>query len=402
MFGLVGKSLPHTLSPEIHAILGDDHYGIFELESEEELRAFIRDGGADGFNVTIPYKQAVMPMLDQLDDEARAIGAVNTVVRRGEKLYGYNTDIRGMQYALEKVGIMPNGRHVLVLGSGGTSHTAQYLCKKLGAASIDVVSRTGKINYENCYELRDTQIIINTTPVGMYPNAFARPVELTRFERLEGVFDAVYNPLRTLLIQDALKFGIRANGGLDMLVEQARAARKLFGGEEKIGAEEACRRLERKLDNIVLIGMAGSGKTSIGRELALLTGREFVDTDEIVEKDVGKSIPQIFAEGGNFREYESRVVKDVCSGFGRVIAVGGGAVLREINRFYIKSNAKVVLIRRNEDELALEGRPLSADRDTAKKLSKERAPIYEGLADIRIDNDSDIHTAAKKIAEALL
>lgn len=401
IYGLVGKSLPHTLSPEIHAAFGGGEYRKYEIEDEIALEKFV-SCGADAFNVTIPYKRAIMPMLDVVDSAAEEIGAVNTVVRRGGKTYGYNTDIDGMRYAIEAAGIELRGKHVLILGSGGTSHTARYLASKEGAKSVNIVSRNGKINYDNCYDLSDTQVVINTTPVGMFPDAYAAPLAIEKFPALEGVFDAIYNPLRTLLVERARKMGVRAANGLKMLVEQARIARVLFSAECKLSTEKVCASIEKRLTNVVLIGMAGSGKTSIGKRVAEILGRDFYDTDEQIELMTGSSIPQIFEKEGEaaFRKYERQAAEKVLSKLGVVVATGGGLPLDPRNAFFIKCNGFTAHILRSDDDLALDGRPLSGDRERAIELKKARMPIYRELADAEIVNDSDVEDAARKVAES--
>ncbi|MDE6303019.1 MAG: hypothetical protein K2M36_05480, partial [Clostridia bacterium] len=270
---VIGKSLPHTASPEIHAMLGNPEYGVREFATKAELARFVKSGECKGYNVTIPYKQDVMPYLNRLSEGAKAIGAVNTVVCEDGKYVGYNTDIDGISYALKKANIEIEDRHVLILGSGGTCQTVKYVCEVQGAASITVVSRTGEVNYENCYDLQDTQVIVNTTPVGMMPHSYETPIDLTRFANLEGVFDCVYNPLETLLIKNARELGVNAANGLVMLVEQARVAHNLFqkakGGREvsELRTDEIVRAISAARRNIVLIGMAGSGKSAIGKAI---------------------------------------------------------------------------------------------------------------------------------------
>lgn len=403
---VVGKSLPHTLSPEIHAALGDEDYCVRELASTEELGKFVAAREYGGLNVTIPYKRDVMPLLDFVDDEAAAVGAVNTVVNEGGKLKGYNTDVAGMIRALEHAKIQINRRQVLILGSGGTGHTANFVCKKLGAASVNTVSRTGKINYENCYELDGTQIVINATPVGMYPDMFACPIDLDRFERLEGVFDCIYNPTRTLLIQNALRRGVRAANGMLMLVEQGRLSHDLFakaeGGElvpPRVSADIA-ERIEGSRSNIVLIGMAGAGKSSVGRALAEALDMKFADTDDEICKRTGRTIPDIFATDGEgeFRRLESEVVEEVCRKTRSVIATGGGAVTYAKNAYFMRATGFVVCLAREAKLLATSGRPLSKDLDSVRELLRQREPIYRQNADLYVENDGKLQDAVDKIA----
>ena len=402
---VIGKSLPHTLSPEIHMAFGREVYDVCEFADAQELAAFVNGREYAGYNVTIPYKRDIMPMLDEVSEEATAIGAVNTVVTEGGRLVGYNTDVEGMRYALSVAEIDLSGKNVLILGSGGTCQTAKYVCGICGAASVNVVSRSGIINYDNCYNLTDVQVVINTTPVGMMPHAYEVPIDLCRFEKLEGVFDCVYNPLETLLVKTARKLGVKAANGLLMLVEQARLAHNLYQRanglaecDESMTLKVAAR-VENARRNVVLVGMAGSGKSVIGMRLAKAMGREFVDTDCEIEKSEGMSIPDIFAEHGEeyFRAAERNAVESACTRLGLVIATGGGAVLDERNAFFMKANGVCVLIYRNPEELATKGRPLSSDIDKARRLYEQRKPIYEAIADITVFNNSDIDNAVEKI-----
>lgn len=400
---VIGKSLGHTLSPMIHRMLGLGAYTVEEIPDVGALYEFVKSRRYSGYNVTIPYKRDIMDMLDRVDGEVLEVGAVNTVVDEGGELVGYNTDVGGMGFAMDRGGISLFGKNVLILGSGGTSHTAQYLAKKRGAASISVVSRSGDINYKNCYDLVDTEIIINTTPVGMTPNSYAAPIDVRRFAHLEGVFDAIYNPLTTLLVSEARKLNIPAVNGLGMLVEQARLAEELFlkaAGKGRIPQENSiqiCKTLSKERKNIVLIGMAGSGKSAIGRRLAKALGREFFDTDRMVVSAHG-DIPRIFETEGEaaFRRYEAAAVKIACQGMGRVIAVGGGAVLNEENVFYMQSNGALIQIVRAARELATNGRPLSGDPDEAARLYEKRRPIYDRLSDGIVNNDGDLNTAVER------
>lgn len=407
-FCLIGKNLPHTLSPRIHAAFGRDDYAVVELDDESALQKFVKSGEYAGFNVTMPFKRGVLTYLDALTDTAREVGAVNAVLNAGGRLIGDNTDVAGMKYALDRAGIALGGKNVMILGSGATSCGAQYLARREGAKRVYVVSRTGALNYQNCYEVGDAEVIINATPVGTSPRAYERLVDVAKFPHLQGVMDVVYDPLATLFAQQAEAAGIAAACGLDMLVEQARLSHNMFctidgTAQPPEASAEVCAQLKRDLCNIVLVGMAGAGKSSVGRELAALLGREFEDTDEIVVKKRGKSIPDIFAEEGEaaFREYEAEAVRECCLGKGKVIATGGGAVLRSDNRFFMRANGKVVHILRDVDSLATEGRPLYADDDSVRRIFAERKAVYESVADITVRNDGDAQSAAKRILKEL-
>lgn len=400
---VIGKKLPHTWSPDIYRPLGLD-YGVRELETEEDVRRFVSSRDYDGFNVTIPYKQTVMPFLDEISDEAAAIGAVNTVVNGNGKLFGYNTDVGGMRGALINAGIDPAGKVCAVLGgNGGTAHTARFVLKSMGAKKIITVSRSGETNYLNVYDF-PVEIVVNCTPVGMYPNLMSCPVDIDKFKSLKGVFDAVYNPFETVLISRAKAKGIPASNGLYMLVEQGRLAYNLYTDSEtdKSVTESLVKSISLKKANIVIEGMPGSGKSSIGKETARLLGKSFIDTDEEIEKAYGKSIPDIFATEGEavFRKLESEAVLKAASLNGAVIATGGGAVLSPNNREALKRNGVVVYLKRELTELESAGRPLSLSLG-AQKLYAERAPIYESFADFSVENEG-IEASAKKIAEAFL
>lgn len=405
---VIGKSLPHTLSPEIHRALGNENYDVVELESADALKRFVVQKECEGFNVTIPYKRDIMPMLDEIDAEALDVGAVNTVVMSGGRLKGYNTDVKGMTRALEMAKIEINSRHVLILGSGGTGHTANYVCRRLGAASVDTVSRTGELNYTNCYERKDVQVIINATPVGMFPQINACPIDVSKYDRLEGVFDCIYNPTRTRLLNEADMRGINACGGMYMLVEQARLSHNLFMeavGGEKVGrekSEEICSKMLGNRSNIVLIGMAGCGKSSIGRNVAKALNMPYVDTDTTIVKKAGKSIPEIFSDEGEgtFRRLEREAVKEACAKTGRVIATGGGAPLDSESAFYMRSTGLVAYITRDAELLARKGRPLSCDIEAVRRLMMEREPVYRKNADLYVKNNKNIQDAADIIVAA--
>lgn len=403
-FALIGKTLKHSHSKKIHKAFGDYSYDLVELD-DSQLQSFVKSGEYAGYNVTIPYKKDVMQYLDKLDYGAKEIGAVNTVVNEKGLLVGYNTDFYGMKYALESSGIVIKDKTVMILGSGGTCNTACAVAKNLGAKKIEIVSRSGALNYQNCYEQVNTQIIINTTPVGTYPDNYNSPIDLARFANLEGVLDVVYNPLKTKLTFMAEGLKIKNANGLSMLVAQAKYASELFTGNkicnEKI--ETVVKNLEKELKNIILIGMPGSGKSTVGKIIAQKLNKEFIDTDLEIEKRVGVDIPTIFERYGEdyFRNLESQVLKDVCALNGKVIATGGGIVKRQENLFYIKQNGIVVYLKRDLEKLDRGGRPLSKDLSTVKELFNQRKSLYQKFSDFTVDNDREIQKTCEGVFNLL-
>ena len=402
-YGLLGERLPHSHSPKIHRLLGNPDYALFEKEAGE-VADFLTKREFEAINVTIPYKQTVMPFCDVLDGAAVEIGAVNTVVNCGGKLFGCNTDFDGFIFMCNRAGIDIKGKKVLILGGGGTSHTAMAVAKKLGAASITVAGRSGEVNYENIYKkASDSEVIINTTPVGMFPNNDGRLIELEKFPKLSGVIDVIYNPLKTRLICDAERMGVPCAGGLTMLVAQAAFADKYFRSITHSGAKiaETVNRVKKDLENIVLIGMPGCGKSTAGKYIAKELGREFYDLDSVIVSRAGKSIPEIFEEHGEeyFRALESEAAKDISKKSGIVIACGGGTVLREENRTALHQNGRVFYIQRELQDLAKGGRPLSQGENALEKLYEVRRPIYESFADVIIPPCENIETCVSEIKQ---
>lgn len=403
-FGLIGEKLGHSFSAVIHKEFGYE-YELKEL-LPSEVESFMMRPPYLGFNVTIPYKQTVMRYLDEIHPRALEIGAVNTVVVKNGKRFGYNTDFAGMKFALDAYGICPEGKDVLILGSGGTAHTARALMRSLLAKRIRTVSRTGDLNYENLpIEGKDAEIIVNTTPVGMYPENDGCPVDLAWFPRLEGVFDAVYNPLTTRLVARAKERGIAAGNGLIMLVAQAKFARDLFLETPCDDAViyDILRKIERGKQNIVLVGMSGCGKTTIGKLLADRLDKTFVDTDEELVKIFGKPIPEVFKEDGEekFRDKERDVVEALSKRNGLIIATGGGAPLSEVSRERLKQNAVTVYLTRNAASLDRTGRPLAVSEERVKQMLAVRDPIYRKTADFIVSNDTMPQEAVEKILKEL-
>ncbi|MDD3410044.1 MAG: shikimate kinase [Eubacteriales bacterium] len=402
-YGLIGERLGHSFSPRLHALLGGEGYALWPMPPDA-LDDFLAARAFDGANVTIPYKQAVIPHCAELGETARRIGSVNTLVRRADgTLFGDNTDAFGFALMAGAAGIEFKGKKALVLGSGGTSLTACDVVRQAGGTPI-VISRHGENNYDNLDRHADAEVLVNATPVGMYPRVFASPVDLRRFPRLSGVLDVIYNPLRTLLLQQAEALGILCSGGLRMLVGQAVRARELFTGEPIPApiVQSAYAALRAESLNLVLIGMPGSGKSTLGRLLAQQLGRPLVDVDSEIEAEAGRSIPDIFAQDGEgaFRDLESAVLEKICLRGGQIIATGGGAPLRERNRQLMRMNGFVALLERPVELLSTGGRPLSKGLATLRRMKTERAQAYAACADFRADNSGARQRCADAIKEA--
>lgn len=393
----------HSFSPQIHQALAGYNYRLLPTPPDAVEELFCRRDFR-GLNVTIPYKQTVMPLCDEIDRRAAAIGAVNTVVNRSGRLIGYNTDIDGMIFMARRAGVDMAGKKVVILGSGGTSRTAQAAARELGAAELAVISRCGADNYGNLDRHGDAQVLINTTPVGMYPNCGQAAVSLDAFPRLTGVLDVVYNPLRTALLLDARSRSIPCSCGLPMLVAQARRAAELFTDtmipEQRV--EEVLRGLTAQLQNIVLIGMPGCGKTTVGRALAEHLDREFVDLDEEIVRRAGRPIPDIFAREGEdgFRALETQAVRDAGSRTGLVISTGGGVVTREENYAPLRQNGVMIHLRRDVGALPIDGRPVSQSTDL-NLLWRRRRPLYAAFADVEIDNNGTLEETLGQIEKEL-
>ena len=401
--GLLGRKLGHSYSPQIHGLLGDYSYDLFEKEPEE-LASFLKNGDFTGINVTIPYKKDVIPYLDALSPAAQKIGSVNTIVRRADgSLFGHNSDYFGFVSLVKHSGIAVEGKKVLVLGSGGTSNMVVTALKDLGAAPV-VISRSGESNYGNLHLHSDASVIVNATPVGMYPNTGVSPIDLNRFPKLDGVLDVIYNPAKTQLLLDAESLGIPHENGLWMLVAQAKEASEYFTGK-KLSDDMIARihhKLSRQMKNIVLIGMPGCGKSTIGTLLAETLGRTFVDADAQIVQMAGKSIPEIFAQDGEdaFRQWESDALAHLGKQSGLVIATGGGCVTRQRNYPALHQNGSIVWLERDLSLLPTDGRPLSQS-NRLEEMYAVRKPMYEAFADVRVANTGSPEDTVTEILSKL-
>lgn len=401
--GLLGRKLGHSYSPQIHRYLGDYPYALYEKEPEE-LEDFLKSGDFTGLNVTMPYKKAVMPYLDGLSPAAKKMGCVNTIVRREDgTLYGHNSDFFGFLSLVKHSGIPVKGKKVLVLGSGGASNTAVKALEDL-SAQVVVISRSGENNYQNLSLHQDASLIVNTTPVGMYPNTGHAPLDLRQFPRLEGVLDVVYNPARTQLLLDAEALSIPHENGLWMLVAQAKEASEYFTGKQLSDSliDIIHHRLRTQVQNIVLIGMPGCGKSTIGAALAKQLNRPLIDADEEIAVLAGKSIPDIFAQDGEavFRNWETKALSSLGNRSGLILATGGGCVTRGQNYPLLHQNGTIFCLERDLTLLPKEGRPLS-QRNDLEAMYRLRKPLYEAFADFTVDNNGTPEAAVKAILACL-
>ena len=404
-YGLIGKKLGHSYSEQIHKLFGNNEYAPVELD-EKGLDNLLSERDFCGFNVTIPYKKTVIPYCDFLSDAAKEIGSINTLTVKDGKIYGDNTDLFGFLYMLERANISLTDKNVLILGTGGTSLTAAAAAKKQGAATVSFATRT-QIT-ESCFEaFVNAQVVINTTPVGMFPSTEDSPIDLSVLPKCEAVVDVIYNPLNTRLLIQARKLNLAYTNGLTMLVAQAALSHsRFFGGKapERSMIDNVVDIMTSKKQNIVLTGMSGSGKTTLGAAAAAMSSRIFIDTDKAVEALDGRSIPKIFAQSGEaeFRRLESGVIAEAARLSGAVIATGGGALLRDENYQKLKQNGIVVWLDRSPEQLETCGRPLTPDKEAAKELYEARKPLYKAVSDIRIDTSGEVGSGAISIALASL
>lgn len=404
VYGLLGRTLRHSYSPQIHALLGDYEYRLFEVEPQD-LEAFLKKREFGGINVTIPYKKDVLPYLSGISDNAKRIGAVNTIiVKEDGGLYGDNTDYDGFLRLVQKSGFQVKGKKALVLGTGGASLPISAVLSDLGAREVVFISRSGENNYQNLSHHADADFIVNTTPVGMYPNNLKAPLSLSEFPKLSGVLDVVYNPQKTKLILDAERLGIPAYSGLLMLVAQGKRAAELFLGHDIPDSEtdRIFKKLSTEMQNIVLVGMPGCGKTTVGKALAEQLNRPFFDADKEVLKRTGKSAEAWIEACGEavFRQKETEVLESLCKQSGTVIATGGGAVTVPENADILRQNSIVFFINRDVSALPVEGRPLS--KATAlSEMYEVRLPLYRGVCDYEIAADDGVDAVVRRILEDL-
>lgn len=401
--GLLGERLGHSYSPQIHSFLGNYQYRLYEKQPQE-VESFLKESGLTGFNVTIPYKKAILPYLDDLSPIARKLGAVNTAVRSPDGAWiGHNSDYYGFLSMVKRSGVSVSGKKALVLGSGGASNTAVAVLQELGATVV-VLSRSGPNRYDNLDPHSDTRIIVNTTPVGMYPETGHSPISLDPFPELECVLDVIYNPARTKLLLDAERRGLITMNGLWMLVAQAKESAEWFTGRkiphEKIGT--IYKHLRKSMENLILVGMPGSGKSTVGLELSKQMNLEFVDADRMVEKNCGMDIPTIFATYGQdyFRQQETQVLSQLGKRSGLCIATGGGCVTREENYPHLHQNGTIIHLERSVDQLATCGRPLSQTTNLSQ-MHAQRHPLYCRFADITVENSGSVTSTVQKIITKL-
>lgn len=401
MYGLLGRKLGHSLSPQIHSHLCDYEYKLYPTEPEK-LDEFFSDTSLKGYNITIPYKIEAFNRCDERSETAEKVGSVNTIIRRSDgTLYGDNTDYFGFLYMAKKCDCDFNGKKVLILGSGGASLTVYHVARDEGAREIIVVSRSGENNYDNISLHYDADIIVNTTPVGMYPNNGERLIDLSKFTKCKKALDLIYNPARTVFLLDAQRHGIDCINGLYMLVAQALRAAEIFTGNSipLSRIDEIYNAIISEQKNIVLVGMPGCGKSTCAALLSQKTGRECIDTDALVVENSGEKIPDIFAKYGEdeFRRRETEAVRSAGKLANKIIATGGGAILREENRIALRENSTVIFLKAPVETLATDGRPLSKNAEALQNMLSQRLPLYNETADFTVEVDPDPETTIRRI-----
>ncbi len=417
-YGLIGKTLKHSFSKPIHESMCNYNYALQELPTQMLFENYMRNAEFKAINVTIPYKQDVIPYCSLIDEHAKQIGAVNTIVNKNGVLHGYNTDYKGFLYMARQVNVDFNGKNVLILGTGGTQRTVLAVVKDENAKHIYIAGRKAKrqfscddytfIDYETAKKIEDIDIIVNTTPVGMYPNNYDAPLNLLHkpdgenyiYKNLTAVLDVIYNPSKTLLLQQASMRNLTVQNGLSMLVAQAKYAAEIFLGKQINDSEikRVQKELSAKTMNIVIVGMPGSGKSHVGKLISMAMHRDFTDLDTQIVKHINVSIEQFFTENSEaaFRDIETEICKQAAINTGAVISTGGGTILRSENVNALKQNGVIIYIDRPLEELQKgKGRPLSKDENAVKILYEKRAPIYNEIADIIIKNNVSAQKAAE-------
>ena len=400
--GLLGEHLTHSFSPMIHNMLGDYEYKTYEVEPQG-LEDFVKNGSLDAFNVTIPYKKAVIPFINEISYEAKAIGAINVVIRKNGKLYGYNTDYFGFEYMLDSANISVKNKKIIILGKGGAAATVQAVLNDRNVGELVLIDSKNNVP-DNVKLHSDANIIVNATPVGMYPNNRISPIDLSQFKKCEAVLDIVYNPARTELLLQAEKMGIPSIGGLSMLVAQAARGFELFTGEKYEDGiiEKIINRIFFNTQNIILVGMPSCGKSTVGKLIANSLDRPFFDADVEFKRMHGITPADAITDLGEpkFRDMEAFVLAELGKLSGYVIATGGGAVTREENYPSLHQNGTIVYLKRDIDKLSTDGRPLSQSRSLAELFAK-RKEAYKRFADTTVENDRSPEETADNVIRAL-
>lgn len=413
-FGLMGEKLGHSWSKEIHRMMQDYSYDLIEL-SDAEFSPFLADNDYDGFNITIPYKKKIASYCGQLSSVAKRTGSINTVIHdENGGLAGYNTDYFGFKYLCSFSGITIKDKKVMILGDGGTGSTIKLAVSDMKAGRITVISRKEPYTYDDVSSFSDTQVVINTTPVGMHPDNYNKLIDINKLPDCEAVIDVIYNPMRTEVIEDAMEKGIKYVNGFPMLIAQAKYASQIFLRNEDALAENFSTNNDEEiagifkdltsfLANIVLIGMPGSGKTAIGKAISRINGRKYVDIDAEIERAEGMTVAEIFDRYGEayFREKETMMTREICKGSNRIITPGGGSVLDSENIRAMKQNGILIWVKRELSELDMGGRPLSKDIDALKKIYTERKEIYNKSCDIEIENTGSVDDAATAVMDQI-
>ena len=408
-YGLIGEKLGHSFSKDIHERIADYTFDLIPL-SKEEFKTFMEKKEFTALNVTIPYKKDVIPYLDEMDEHAKAIGAVNTIVNRDGKLKGYNTDFTGFLYMVKKHNVHMEGKKVLIIGNGGASAAIQAVVQHESAGSmviVDVVPGNGAISYDEMFSSHlDAEIIINTSPIGMYPRIGNAPIDISMFHKCEAVLDVIYNPILTRLCFEAQEMDIKRVNGLEMLIAQAKQSVEFFldkSIDDQI-IDDIYQDMLRERCNIILIGMPSAGKTTIGKMLENRMQKEFIDLDDIIIEKAGKSIPEIFEESGEagFRAIETEAAIEVSKLNNKIIATGGGTIKHKVNMDYLRQNGITIFIDRDVDKLISSdpNRPLSKSTDALEKMHAERLPLYQKYAAYVAVNNSDIESTVTEIEEA--